>query len=342
MLGYHRQVLRAVVAVRHHQSHQIIVSRKMATSIEPQSNGLPEKEVQEVTFNVPWGHVAGKWWGSRNTRPIVCIHGWQDNAGSFDTLIPHLPSEYSYLALDLPGHGLSSRLPHGIFYSWLDICVSLRLLAEQEKWEKISIIGHSLSSLIGFTFSANFPDKVDLMIGIDALKPHVRSAEKFIGMVENGFENFMVADRRNQEASEPPSYSYDDILERLYKGTNGSINREACPYLLKRAIAKSTADPEKYYYTRDNRLKGFSFLSLPQEYAIAMTKRIKCPYMFIKCTNSVYYEDKKYIEEVIEVFREVNPNFEYHTIDGRHHAHLNEPHKFSDILSKFIRKNRSP
>jgi len=38
------------------------------------------------------------------SRPIVCIHGWQDNAGTFDRLIPLLPREFSYLAIDLPGN----------------------------------------------------------------------------------------------------------------------------------------------------------------------------------------------------------------------------------------------
>lgn len=62
---------------------------------------------------MPWGIVAGKWYGPENVRPILMLHGWQDNAGTFNTLIPLLPQNHSYLALDLPGHGLSSRLPAG-------------------------------------------------------------------------------------------------------------------------------------------------------------------------------------------------------------------------------------
>lgn len=50
------------------------------------------------------GSIAAKWWGSKTKRPIILAHGWQDNAGSFDTLIPLLPSEFSYLAIDFPGH----------------------------------------------------------------------------------------------------------------------------------------------------------------------------------------------------------------------------------------------
>lgn len=88
---------------------------------------------QEVEIAVPWGHIsgmlltflkcvsnfdcAGKWWGSRLKQPIIAIHGWQDNAGTFDKLAPVLrDSGFAVFAIDLPGHGLSSHMPLGQFY----------------------------------------------------------------------------------------------------------------------------------------------------------------------------------------------------------------------------------
>lgn len=59
----------------------------------------------------------GKWWGSRSIQPIIAVHGWQDNAGSFDNLAPILCEEgHSVYAFDLPGHGHSSHLPAGCTY----------------------------------------------------------------------------------------------------------------------------------------------------------------------------------------------------------------------------------
>ena len=28
-----------------------------------------------VTIKVPWGHIAGKAWGSSNGRPVLALHG---------------------------------------------------------------------------------------------------------------------------------------------------------------------------------------------------------------------------------------------------------------------------
>lgn len=36
-----------------------------------------EKNYEEVRIPVPWGHIAGKWWGPQDKRPIFVIHGWQ-------------------------------------------------------------------------------------------------------------------------------------------------------------------------------------------------------------------------------------------------------------------------
>ena len=39
------------------------------------------------------------------------LHGHLDNAHSFLPLLTKLPDSYRYLALDLPGHGLSDHRP---------------------------------------------------------------------------------------------------------------------------------------------------------------------------------------------------------------------------------------
>lgn len=81
----------------------------------------------------------GKWWGPTNKQPIVAIHGWQDNAGTFDNLAPLLPSNIAILCIDLPGHGLSSHLSDGQFYYvfWDGVHI-LRRIVKYYKWNKVS------------------------------------------------------------------------------------------------------------------------------------------------------------------------------------------------------------
>lgn len=101
----------------------------------------------------------------------ILIAGWQDNAGTFDTLIPMLPKNLSFLAIDLPGHGFSYRQPFGVGYNTIDILLLLNVIMQEYKWSKISLIGHSMGAVMSFLFSSAFPDRVNFVIAIDALKP---------------------------------------------------------------------------------------------------------------------------------------------------------------------------
>lgn len=81
----------------------------------------------------------GKWWGPTDEQPIVAIHGWQDNSGSFDNLAQLLPSNVAILSIDLPGHGFSSHLPDGQFYYvFWDGVIILRRIIKYYKWNKVS------------------------------------------------------------------------------------------------------------------------------------------------------------------------------------------------------------
>lgn len=81
----------------------------------------------------------GKWWGPTDEQPIVAIHGWQDNSGSFDNLAQLLPSNVAILSIDLPGHGFSSHLSDGQFYYvFWDGVIILRRIIKYYKWNKVS------------------------------------------------------------------------------------------------------------------------------------------------------------------------------------------------------------
>lgn len=81
----------------------------------------------------------GKWWGPNERQPILALHGRQDNAGTFDTLMPLLSDDVSVLCLDLPGHGLSSHYPESQFYyCYWDGVILLRRIIKHFKWNKVS------------------------------------------------------------------------------------------------------------------------------------------------------------------------------------------------------------
>ncbi|XP_064544739.1 probable serine hydrolase isoform X2 [Drosophila montana] len=297
----------------------------------------PTRAFSEISIKVPWGHIAGKWYGPQNVQPILGLHGWQDNAGTYDLLVPLLSPDVAFLSVDLPGHGLSSRLPDGCYYNSVDNLYVIRLIMKQYKWEKVSLVGHSMSSIICFVFAAVFPDKVDMIIGIDALKPHQRPYPSVIRTMETRLDEFLREDERNRSKNEPPSYTYDELIERVYIGTFHSVNKELCKHMLARNIQKSGKYPDKYFFCRDRRLKFYNYAIGSQELCVEMAHRITCPYMFIKGSQSSYFEDKKYYDEVLEVLLKKS-NFEYLEANGTHHLHMNNPEAIIGPVNSFIQR----
>ena len=87
--------------------------------------------------------LQAKRYGHPSGIPTLAIHGWLDNAGSFDFLAPLLIDHY-VVALDLPGHGLSDHLPEGMQYHLTEAVGFIYQVIQYLGWSDAVIIGHSL------------------------------------------------------------------------------------------------------------------------------------------------------------------------------------------------------
>lgn len=129
---------------------------------------------------MPWGHVVGRWYGNRNVRPILALHGWQDNLGTWDRLIPLLPQHIGVLCVDLPGHGQSSKYPKGALYHAVDYVHIIIRIIKEYKWRKVSLLGHSMGGIVCFVYATLFPHTIDLLMQIDVVTSPKSSSESTI------------------------------------------------------------------------------------------------------------------------------------------------------------------
>lgn len=297
-------------------------------------------DFEEVELDFSWGKLTGKWYGPRDVRPIVLIHGWQDSAGTFDLLTPMLPKHLSYFAIDLPGHGWSSRIPNGMSYHCFDVIFIFNDLMQHFKWPKISLMGHSMGALIAFYFSAFFNDRVDMVVAIDALKPRVVSSRRNAYKLMAFSQNLVVADQRNRNGSEPPSYTYDELIKRFVDGWMNEVDVDKAKYLINRCAKQSTKSPDKYYISRDSRLKYILDIDLDHETGLELLAQIDIPYLFIRANKGSFTESTKILDETIKLFKKSNPKFKVFKVNGTHYVHLNAPELIAGEITNFIEKHR--
>ncbi|KAH8350078.1 hypothetical protein KR084_012445, partial [Drosophila pseudotakahashii] len=299
---------------------------------------------KEVRIPVPWGHISGRWYGDRTERPILAIHGWLDNLGTFDRLIPLLPDYIGVLCIDLPGHGRSSRLPPGMHYAVDDYVLIIPRVMKEYGWSKVSLMGHSLGGIISFMYTSLAPHTVDMVISLDILLPTNLVPKKAVGFVAQGMDKHLVEEDRQEEGNfhEPPSYTLSQLTKVLAKGSFNSVTPEFAKHLLHRQVLKSQLYPDRFYFSRDGRVKYYHLTQMEAGLAEEMTKRIRRkPYLIIKGSLSPFVG--KSGKKPLEILRKNNPHFEFYEVEGgTHHVHLHAAEECARYIVPFIRHHRPP
>ncbi|XP_058794689.1 probable serine hydrolase isoform X2 [Phymastichus coffea] len=277
----------------------------------------------------------GKLWGSTNKQPILSIHGWQDNAGTFDMIAPLLKNS-SVLAIDLPGHGWSSWLPRGIPYNE-DISVEcIRIIVNHFGWNEVKLLGHSMGGILCFNYARLYPEETKFVISIDSLAfapnnmtSHSQRRARAIDRLIN-FEKKMI--------NGPPSYPEEILIQKWIDATFFSDLDVPTTKVLMIRGANKKADGT-YYYTRDFRLTIDGFNSCyTQEEIKEMAQLITCPYLVIKATKSPFYKKQAYWSEVSSILKYSSKDFRSVHLDGSHHLHMMQQDKVADVMNSFLEK----
>ncbi|NXT90743.1 SEHL2 protein, partial [Anhinga rufa] len=199
----------------------------------------------ELKFPVPWGHVAAKAWGPSEGRPVLCLHGWLDNANTFDKLIPLLPRDYYYVAMDFSGHGLSSHRPAGSPYHFLDYVSDVRRVAAALQWRRFTLMGHSMAFFFLFLlycfispqFCFLYPEMVEKLILLEnlgfLLAPE--DTEAWLKSKRMAIDRLLSLEAKQQT---PKARSPEAALQRLLEA-NRHLTAEGGAILLQRGATET-------------------------------------------------------------------------------------------------------
>lgn len=208
-------------------------------------------------------------------------------------------------------------------------------LKEYFKWDKVSILAHSMGSIAGFRFSCVCPDDTDFYIAVDHLIHDDYNLDFVVEKFSIYFKkNFIAMSRLNEE---PPSYTMDEMIKIWHSSTKKSVDLEAVPYLLNRGSKQSSKDPRKFYFSRDPRLKYVLFNPEDKKFVETLALRLKCPTLYLKAIDSPYASDE-FCVGMRELIEKNHPKFEPHFVPGTHHVHLNNPEVVLPPIINFLRK----
>lgn len=125
----------------------------------------------ERRIALPHLALAAQVWGDDSAPPLLALHGWLDNAGSYALLAPRLTERYKVIALDLPGHGHSDHLASGASYYYLDYVRAVLDAADALQLDRYTLLGHSMGAGIAALVAAATPQRIERLCLIEGLGP---------------------------------------------------------------------------------------------------------------------------------------------------------------------------
>jgi len=128
-------------------------------------------EPVERRIALPASTLAAQVWGEATLPPLLALHGWLDNAGSFARLAPRLAARWQVIALDLPGHGHSGHLPAGASYHYVDHVQAVLSAVDALQLDRYALLGHSLGAGIASLVAAARPERIERLLLIEGLGP---------------------------------------------------------------------------------------------------------------------------------------------------------------------------
>ncbi|XP_063740251.1 serine hydrolase-like protein isoform X2 [Eleginops maclovinus] len=291
--------------------------------------------LKHLSISVPWGEIKGKAWGPEHGRPVLCLHGWADNSGTFNTLIPLLPKECRYVAVDLAGHGLSSHRPAGVLYTFPAYLADVRRIVDGLQWTKFTIIGHSMGGNIAAMFSALYPEMVDAFVLLDAYGFLPTDQKEIPKVMRQGIDEMIQYEKKTEEKKRV--YTYEKAAERLF-AANPSLSERSVRILLERGLVQVEGG---FVFSRDLRINFKNIVRITLEQSLEIQSRIQASVLVVLgdkgfgATTGPELYPRKLASKLLQGYHDRNHTVV--TVPGDHHVHLNDPEVVAPLVSDFLR-----
>lgn len=263
-------------------------------------------QVEEVRLNLGHIELAAHLFGPLDGLPVIALHGWLDNANSFARLAPRL-NGLRIVALDLAGHGYSEHRPVGAGYAPADNVHDVLQVAELLGWQRFGLLGHSMGAIVSVLLAGALPDRISHLALIDGLLPPAsgpQDAAERMGMA-------LIAQLRLPAKRKTVYGTLEEGIQARMKGMV-AVSREAAELLAQRGLMPV---PGGYSWRSDSRLTLPSPTRLDHDQAMAFVRRIACPARLVVAREGMLARHTGLLEQL---------PFEFQTLPGGHHLHLND------------------
>ncbi|MBN8728411.1 MAG: alpha/beta fold hydrolase [Xanthomonadales bacterium] len=256
--------------------------------------------------------LAARCWGDPAGPPLLALHGWLDNAGSFDALAPLLARQWYVVALDLRGHGRSAHLPPGAWYHYVDAFDDLAAAFACFGWKRAALLGHSLGATLASLYAGLYPERVSRLLLVEGLGPLSGVPEDALQRLRGGL------DQRAAFASRRPLRVFDSPEQAVQARMKaGGLSAAAASAIVSRGIE---AVEGGWTWSSDPRLTLASPIRFTEPEVLAMLAGIRAPTRLVLAEPATPYLPAEVMERRAAQVRGIRVA----RLAGHHHLHLEQ------------------
>lgn len=284
--------------------------------------------VTEFELALPAARLTGRRWGRPGATPVLAIHGWLDNAASFDRLAPLLVAglDWDLLAIDLPGHGHSSWLANG--YSQAQHAAALLGLLDALDWQRVTLLGHSLGASIATLLAASLPERVQQLVCIDALGPLSAPPAQTASRLRDYLLAVQPGQRRPPRPLPSPAHA---VRARVQANGLSPANAQA---LVERGLRQ---DGDHWVWRTDPALTLPSAVYLDEAQVQALLAAVRCPSLLLQADSP-----GRFIAPELQQQRQAClPGLQTVRLGGGHHLHMENAEAAASAIRAFVNKAES-
>ncbi len=254
-------------------------------------------------------------------EPLVCFHGWLDNAESFRPLAEALPHR-RLIAVDFPGHGKSYRFPRGARQHYLELVPFVFQTIDALKLRQVSVIGHSMGAGVASLAAGVFPDRFQKIILIEGIGPITTPPQELP-------EHMAIAiQAASRKILTQQRYYPSKEAAIAARASAGEIGQEAASLLAKRGLSKTR---QGYFWNSDPRLKQPSLYRLSEDQVTAFLQRTSAEVLLVKAEQTL-----PVLAEHFDKRRGHVRKMTYITLPGNHHLHMLQPTAVAKAIDLFL------
>lgn len=279
---------------------------------------------EEIRVNVRGLELAAKQWGDADSPAILALHGWLDNAATFDRLAPQLRG-FRVIAMDFAGHGYSGHRPEGVRYHLLDHVDDVIGFADAMELDRFILLGHSMGAGVATYTAASFPERVQKLILLEGIGSQTSEPSEAPRIVRQAVEEMKKASAKRKPVYERKE---EAILARAQ--SIGGISEDAAAVLCSRGLEKVEGG---YTWRSDPRVKMASIIRLTEEMVLAHLAALTMPVLLIRGEQSFFAASPSLQQRAAAI-----PQCQTVMLPGNHHLHLEQPTcaAVAEAIQRFI------